>query len=123
MPKSKQRLCLECEDPISGRPDKKFCSDSCRNSYNNRINSDTNNFVRNVNNILRKNRRILAELNPKGKAKVHRDKLLMQGFKFNYFTNVYRTKAGKEYRFCYEQGYLELDNDWYALVIRQEYVE
>ncbi len=123
MAKIEKRSCLECGEKISGRQDKKFCSDSCRNSYNNRMNSDTNNFVRNVNNILRKNRRILAELNPRGKAKVHRDKLLEQGFKFSYYTNVYRTKAGKEYRFCYEQGYLELDNDWYALVIRQEYVE
>ena len=123
MAKTAKRTCLECGEKISGRVDKKFCSDSCRNSYNNRINSDANNFVRNVNNILRKNRRILEELNPNGKAKVHRDKLLSEGFKFSYFTNIYRTKAGKEYHFCYEQGYLELDNDWYALVIRQEYVE
>ena len=123
MAKSAKRTCLECGEKVSGRMDKKFCSDSCRNSYNNRMNSDANNFVRNVNNILRKNRRILEQLNPKGKAKVHRDKLLSEGFKFSYFTNIYRTKAGKEYRFCYEQGYLELDNDWYALVIRQEYVE
>ncbi len=78
--------------------------------------------MRNINNILRKNRRILAQLNPKGKSKVHRDKLLELGFKFSYFTNEYVTKAGKGYRFCYEQGYLELYNDWYALVIKNEYV-
>ena len=118
-----KKSCLECGDAIKGRADKKFCSDQCRSSYNNRQNSDVNNFMRNVNNILRKNRRILADLNPNGKAKVHRDKLLERGFKFSYFTNIYRTKAGKHYYFCYEQGYLELDNDWYALVIRQQYVE
>ena len=79
--------------------------------------------MRNVNNILRKNRRILEELNPNGKAKVHRDKLLERGFKFSYFTNLYRTKAGKTYHFCYDQGYLQLEDDFYALVIRQKYVE
>ena len=106
-----------------GRADKKFCSDQCRSAYNNRVNSDATNFVRNVNNILRKNRRILAELNPHGKSKVHKDKLLEKGFKLSYYTNVYTTKAGKQYHFCYEQGYLALDKGYYALVIRQKYVD
>ena len=105
-----------------GRADKKFCSDQCRSAYNNRANADATNFVRNINNILRKNRRILAELNPKGKNKIHKDKLLEKGFNLNYYTNVYTTKAGKQYHFCYEQGYLALDNDYFALVIRQKYV-
>ena len=46
-----------------------------------------------------------------------------RGFKFSYFTNIYETQAGKKYYFCYDQGYLELDNDWYALVVKKEYVE
>ena len=117
------KKCLECGDKFIGRADKKFCSDQCRNAYNNRLNSDSNNFVRNINNILRKNRRILAELNPSGKVKVHRDKLLERGFKFSYFTNTYSTKAGKTYHYCYDQGYLALENDYYFLVVRQEYVE
>lgn len=79
--------------------------------------------MRNVNNILRKNRRILEKYNPEGKSKVHRSRLHDEGFKFSYFTNVYRTRSGKTYYFCYEQGYLPIDNDWYALVVRQEYVE
>ncbi len=118
-----KKKCLECKEPFVGRADKKFCSDQCRNVYNNKLNSDSNNFVRNINNTLRKNRRILAELNPKGKVKVHREKLLERGFKFSYFTNVYKTKAGKTYYYCYDQGYLPLDDDYYFLVVRQKYVE
>lgn len=119
-----KKKCPVCGDSITGRADKKFCSDQCRTTFNNRLNSDANNFVRNINNILRKNRRILAELNPAGKSiKVHRDRLVEKGFRFSYFTNVFKTRAGKEYFFCYEQGYLELDNDMYALVIKQEYVD
>ncbi|MEM1322771.1 MAG: hypothetical protein AAGG75_21070 [Bacteroidota bacterium] len=118
-----KKKCQECQEEFIGRADKRFCSDQCRSAYNNRLNSDANNFMRNINNILRKNRRILAELNPHGKSKVHRDKLLERGFKFSYFTNIYTTKAGKNYHFCYEQGYLELDNNFYALVIRKGYVE
>lgn len=118
-----KRSCLECDTEFFGRRDKKFCCDQCRNNYNNRLNSDASNFVRNINNTLRKNRRILAELNPTGKTKLHRDKLLSKGFNFSYFTNIYTTKAGKVYHFCYDQGYLLLDNDYLALVIRQEYVQ
>lgn len=120
---SKSKKCIECGADMKGRSDKRYCSDSCRSSYHNRMNSDTSNFVRNVNNILRKNRRILEENNPKGKAKISREKLLEQGFKFTYFTNEYVTKSGNVYHFCYEQGYIELEDDMVALVVRQGYVE
>ncbi len=117
------RKCLACSEPIKGRSDKKFCGDYCRNSYNNQLNRDPNNYARRINHILRKNRRILAELNPHGKAKVHRDQLFEQGFNFNYYTNRYVTKSGNDYHFVYDYGYLELDRDMFALVYRKEYVK
>ncbi|MBL6448728.1 hypothetical protein JMN32_20615 [Fulvivirga sp. 29W222] len=118
-----EKTCLECGTKIFGRIDKKFCSDQCRNSYNNKLNSDGTNYIRNINNILRKNRRILMSLNPNGKSKTHRSKLAEKGFDFNYFTNTYTTKAGAIYYFCYEYGYLPIDNDFFALVKKQEYVD
>ncbi len=96
---TEKKKCPECGELILGRADKKFCSDMCRNSYNNRQNSDSTNFMRTVNNILRKNRRILEELNPNGKTSVHRDKLSEKGFNFSYFTSIYTTKKGQVYYF------------------------
>jgi len=110
---------MECKAPLYGRADQKFCSDQCRNHYNNRNNSDVNNHVRNVNNALRKNRRILDELCPKETAKVNRDALVRKGYNFNYFTNLYRTKKETTYHFCYEMGYLQLENDD-VLIVRRE---
>ncbi|MBS1950260.1 MAG: hypothetical protein OJF59_002182 [Cytophagales bacterium] len=115
-----EKKCLECGDKIKGRSDKKFCSDQCRIAYNNRLNSDETNLVRNINNALRKNRRILQSLNPTGKTKVHREKLTEHGFDFNLFTSLYTTKEGATYHYCYEQGYLQTDKDWFLLVIKQE---
>ncbi len=112
------KSCPECGDKIIGRADKKFCSDSCRNSYNNRINKDSKNLVRNINNKLRKNYRILEDLNPENKTKTVKSKLMDAGFDFNYFTSTYTTKAGTTYYFVYDQGYLPLDGDYYALVKR-----
>ncbi len=68
-----QKKCLECERPVFGRVDKKFCSDGCRNAYNNKNKAAATNYIRNVNNLLAKNRRILLAFNPSGKAKKHRD--------------------------------------------------
>lgn len=110
------RKCPECGEKIVGRADKKFCSDECRNNANNRQNSDTTNQIRNINNLLRKNRRILESLAPDGKAKVHRDKLNAKGFNFNYFTNIYKTQKGSVYYYCYDYGYLPLEHDFFLIV-------
>jgi predicted nucleic acid-binding Zn ribbon protein len=120
---STPRTCENCGDPIKGRADKKFCSAECRSTFHYTHNRDKTNFMRRINFILRKNRNILETLNPNGKARSSRDQLLERGFKFNYYTNTYTTKAGATYYFVYEQGYLPIDEEYYALVIRQKYVE
>ena len=110
------KTCLECTEKIVGREDKKFCSDGCRNAFNNKMNKDSNNFMRNVNNKLRKNYRVLLELNVDGKSKTSRAKLLSKGFDFDFHTNIMHTKTGNTYHFIYDQGYLALENDYYVLV-------
>ena len=78
--------------------------------------------MRNVNNALSKNRRILEEMLPEGEemVKTTQEKLLQKGFLFKYITHLYTTKQGKTYYYCYEYGYLPLDNDWYLIVKRKE---
>ncbi|MDW8419979.1 MAG: hypothetical protein RML37_11260 [Chitinophagales bacterium] len=117
-----ERTCLSCGAVLKGRSDKKFCDDQCRNAYNNSLNSDVNNYMRQVNHILRKNRRILEQLNTdqSGKTKVSKARLIQAGFNFDYITNMLHTKSGRTYYFCYEHGYLPIENDWYMLVVRDE---
>ena len=117
------RVCLECSAPLKGRKDQKFCSDYCRNSYNNKQNEDSNKHVRKINSILRKNRKILEKLNPKGKATVDALTLAEAGFNFHYFTNIYKTQKGASYFFVYDYGYLPIENEQYVLVQKQEYVK
>ena len=113
------RKCRECGDKLLGRADQKFCSDQCRNAHNNKQNSDANNHVRNINNSLRRNRRILDSLCVGEKAKVSNEKLAQKGFSFTYFTHLYQTKSGSVYHFCYELGYLVL-NEEEILIVRRE---
>jgi predicted nucleic acid-binding Zn ribbon protein len=114
-----EKNCPECGEKIIGRIDKIFCSDQCRNTYNNRQNRASTNLIRKINSKLQKNRRILAKLAPEGKTTVHKDILLKEGFDLNYFTNIYRTKAGTTYYYCYEMGYLPLENNFYVVVRKQ----
>lgn len=112
----KSRQCLECGEKVVGRIDKKFCSDYCRNTYNNKVDKDSKNLIRNTNNRLRKNYKILSQLNITGKTKVTRRKLFDNGFDFRLFTSIYETKTGNLYFYIYNQGYLELENEMYLLV-------
>lgn len=120
---SDERTCLECGQKLRGRKDQKFCSDFCRNAHNNRLNEDANKYVRRINGILRKNRRILEKLNPTGKVTVDGITLAEEGFNFHYYTNIYTTQKGSQYFFCYDYGYLKTENDQYFLVQRQDYVK
>jgi hypothetical protein len=113
--------CLSCGKNLMGRADKKFCNDYCRNAYNNSQKSANNLIVRNVNNALLKNRKILESvLGEEGMAKTTKAKLLDKGFQFKFLTHTYKNQKGQMYCFCYEYGYLPLENDWFLVVKRKE---
>ncbi len=104
-----------------GRADKRFCSDHCRSIHYNRKNKESLEIIKAVNRILKKNYKILKSLNPTGKRKIKRDELLMAGLDLNYFTSIYRTKADKVYFFVYDQGYIDLDGEYFAIVEKRDW--
>lgn len=115
-----EKLCLCCGATIRGRADKKYCNDHCRSNYNYSLtSSDNSNLVRLVNNTLKKNRGILQMLNVNGKTKVWKKSLIAKGFDFGYHTNIYETEKRSLYYFCYDMGYL-LINDVEVLLVARE---
>ncbi len=119
----KKRACLDCGDTVRGRADKKFCSDQCRNNYNNRLNKDNNQYVRNVHTLLRRNRRILSDLYSEGKRKIHRDALFALGYNFNFFTHTIELQSGETSRFCFEYGYAEPETDFVELIYNGQFLD
>jgi len=124
MPVVDSKNCLACGKPLKGRIDKKFCDDYCRNSYNNQQKAKGSHsaYVRKINNTLLKNRKILETILPDNEetAKANRDKLQRLGFHFKYITHSFTNKTGKTYFYCYDYGYLPLDNDWFLIVKGKE---
>jgi len=87
------------------------------------LNRDTNNYVRNVHGLLRKNRRILADLLEEGKLTLHKDALYALGFNFSFFTHVIEMKDGGRYQYCFEFGFREVDDDFVELKENSQYLQ
>ncbi len=118
------KKCLACDKSLRGRVDKKFCDDYCRSNYNN-LQKATNKpdaYVKQVNNTLLKNRKILAEVltDKEEMTKTTSDKLTQKGFVFKYHTHTYKNKKEQTYFFCYDYGYLPLGENWFLVVRRKE---
>jgi hypothetical protein len=112
-----KKKCLQCENLFVGRPDKKFCSNSCRSRFFYSIDAEFNAHKSRVHEVLRKNRDILAQLNPTGNCIVEKHVLAEKDFNFNFFTTMYRTQGGNVYWFCYDYGFRKLiKNKAYQLV-------
>lgn len=100
-----KRECLFCGTSLSGRKDKKFCDDSCRNNHYYNTRKNTNLFINGVNDILRNNRSVLKSLCCHTKVVVKKQMLEDMGFKFDYMTSLHLTRRNVCYRLVYDYAY------------------
>ena len=112
------KKCLECERPVSGRADKRYCDDYCRSAYHNKKNRHLQKEVKEVNSILRNNRRVLAKLYVDELSLVSRTQLVAEGFDFKYATSV---ENYKDYncRYCYEFGVVSLGASMCGVIMKE----
>ncbi len=100
------RSCHQCGEAFYGRSDKKFCDEYCRNLHNNKLNSDITNYMRNINNALRKNRRTLEAFYLNNSKRIRWQQLALEGFDFSVHTHFQPSKRGGQWLYCYEFGYI-----------------
>ena len=117
MNETDEKRCLYCNNPLSGRTDKIFCDDRCRNNYYYKVNNEQIEYIRDVNKLLLKNRGILRTVNPYGKTSVSKKYLEELGFDLSCFTSIYKTRKGRIYHLVYDQAYSIVDNDRVTLVV------
>ncbi|WP_299903021.1 hypothetical protein [uncultured Aquimarina sp.] len=120
------RNCSYCNEKLEGRVGKKFCSSYCRSAfYYQRTKEKEDTLFKKIDVQLKTNRKILKNYNRAGMAKIRKEKLIREGFDPNYFTHYWKNKKGQVYLFCYEFGFMELqekDHKKYLLVVWQEYM-
>ncbi len=114
--------CLSCNESFKGRIDKKYCSAHCRTTWHNIQHADRNNMIRNINNILRRNRRILNHLLQQGSSNLPPEVLNECGFNFNYFTYQTTLTNGLINTYCYDLGYHQMPNGHLEIVKRKNYL-
>ena len=114
------RECDYCGEVLRGRADKRFCNAECRNGFHNHHAAIEDAFMREVNKVLRRNRRILSALTPDGKNYATRTRLEDRGFSFKYFTHLSPSRDGQQYTWIYEHGYLEIRPNYFMLVVRND---
>ena len=112
--------CLQCSHPISrgSRPDRRFCSDKCKNDFHNAIKIANAQEIKQILAILKRNRAILkAALGNKPEVVVTREFLLKKGFEFDYHTHhVISQLRQNEFVFSFNYGYRAMDKNLYKLV-------
>lgn len=111
--------CQLCGTEIVGRIDKKFCDDYCRSSFHYKMNGNSNKIIRQMNNRLRKNRKILNQLQELGKSICSSRQLVFMGFDFSIYTSIYINETGETCYYCYDRGYVSNGEDCYVIVKRE----
>ncbi len=110
--------CLTCGKPIRGRTDKKFCDAGCKNEHNNRLQREEREAIKSIDRILKHNRRVLKRwLGERATRLVSTSGLLHARFRFDYYTHQFTNHQSDLYMFCYDYGYLALD-DGRCLIVK-----
>jgi predicted nucleic acid-binding Zn ribbon protein len=114
------KKCPECGLSVNGRSDKRFCSDGCRNLFHNRERQQLEAQIRNVNQILFSNRRILLAAVESSKQRVPLAYLRSKGFNFHFFTHQVQSPSGETAIFCYDVGYRQETSNLLSLLKEDE---
>lgn len=112
------KQCLYCAKKINGRTDKKFCNSYCRSGFHNAQFSDKTNYMRQINLLLQRNRKILAEVFTQNTRKktIALSELYLRGFLANHFTHQQKDQKEGLCFFCYDYGYRIIGKDTVKIV-------
>ena len=114
-----KRFCHECGQILKGRRDQKYCSDHCRNAYNNRSYADLLIENRKINRILHANKQILYAFAQEKRKKIPTKAFHQKGFQFEFHTHTRISKSGQTIFYCYDYGYLRFNEDFYLIIHEQ----
>ncbi len=99
------KSCLECGGSLYGRPDKKFCSDSCKNRFHNRRHNEEKKIIERTLNALNRNHEYLDCLLKAGIQSIDIDIAKMSGFRPEVITGYRKTRSRHSECSCFDIKY------------------
>lgn len=102
------KRCLTCGEKLSGRSDKKFCNQACRNDFHNGLKPRYDSLESRLLLSFRKNRNILTELIREGKQQAAIEDLRKKGFDPEAITGIRQKTDGQLVLCCYEYRLLTI---------------
>lgn len=120
------KYCPTCQNAVTGRSDKIYCSATCKNAATYERLTSKEQFYLKVDCQLKTNRRILKKYNKSGFTTLRQQALIDDGFNPKFFTHYWKNNKGEVYLFCYEFGFLAIQQHHikkYLLVTWQDYMD
>jgi predicted nucleic acid-binding Zn ribbon protein len=108
-----EKHCENCGKPLFGRTDKRFCNDTCRNTFNRektlRGHIKDHENLPEIFRIIKHNYTLLKshgdrQLDENEYLYFPLKEITEAGFNFKYFTSIYQDGA-ELWRFCFERGW------------------
>ena len=102
-----QKKCLNCQEKLTGRSDKKFCNEACKNEHNNRASGVRKRAAgTDLYSSIKKNREVLAGLFANGIREIKARDLECFGFSFKSISGVEVPDDGALLLLCVDFGLL-----------------
>jgi hypothetical protein len=119
-----KKLCPNCNELIKVRIGKIYCNNYCKSNYHyeERKKLDDSLFSK-IDKQLKLNRRLLSKFNQSGKSTIRKEKLIEAGFIPKFHTHHWRNQKGEVYYFCFDLGFLELQQSGKTKYLLIEYQE
>ncbi|WP_142783758.1 LIM domain-containing protein [Changchengzhania lutea] len=116
--------CKICSKTLIGRKDKLFCSVKCKNYYHVNLRKATDIVVKELDNILHRNRSILLEIMGKRKVQCTVERMVLEKnhFVFKYHTHLHTNSKGKIYHYVYDFAWMEFSNDDILIVRKTKHI-
>ncbi|HQK36823.1 MAG TPA: hypothetical protein PLC81_04250 [Bacteroidales bacterium] len=115
------RFCLDCGSKVTGRADRKFCSDACRINYHNSLRKKDEFLVNLINKQLKRNRTILEKHYRANRFYMPIHQLHLEGFREKYHTHT-TTNGMDTVHFFYEYG-ITFENASMVHIWKEEFQE
>ncbi len=97
-----EKTCLTCGEKLTGRADKKFCNDACKNEFHNQQAALRPSYEKKQRKVARKNRSLLLKIAASGNGEIEMKELELSGFNFEGLTGLKNFGKDMVQLYCYD---------------------